>query len=191
MAEDSDDPTDEMLVGYVRGRLPEAEAGHISALAAERPELAARIALAAAIAADVDAEAAGPGPGEFGWRRIARALDAEAAPQPARRALWGFAAAAAAVVLLWQVSALMQDKPEPGYAPVSQHGSDRPEVSVAFSPQLAEAELRDLLRSVGAEVVGGPSAVGLWRLGFADAAARDAALARLTRDPRVESAQAD
>lgn len=191
MAEDSDDPNDEALVGYVRGRLPEAEAGRISELAAERPELAARIALAAAIAADVDAEAAGPGPGELGWRRIARALDAETAPPPARNRFWGFAAAAAAVVLLWQVSALMQGGPEPGYAPVSEQPGNHPGISVAFTPDLTETEMRDLLRSVGAEVVGGPSAVGLWRLGFADAAARDVALARLTRDPRVESAQAD
>ena len=192
MAEDPAALPDEVLVGYVRGRLPEAEAARIAGLAVEHPEVAGRIALARGLAADVDAEAAAPVPGELGWQRIARALDAEARPRPARRPLWQLAAAAAAAVLVWQVTTLTLTRgPEPGYAPVSERPAAGPELLVAFSPALSEADLRALLRSVAAEVVGGPSAVGLWRLGFADAAARDAALARLADDPNVESVQAE
>ena len=102
------------------------------------------------------------------------------------------AAAAAAAVLVWQVVAVpLLPGPEPRYAPVSEGPASGPEIAVAFAPAATEAEIRALLRAVGAEVVGGPSAVGLWRLGFADAAARDAALARLAGDPIVESAQAE
>ena len=85
MAENPDAVVDEALVAYVRGRLPEAEAARIAALAAERPALAAEIALARGIVADVDAEAAGAGPGALGWARIERVLNAEAAPRPGQR----------------------------------------------------------------------------------------------------------
>lgn len=185
------DPSDDMLVGYVRGRLSEVEASRISRLAAGRPELAARIALASALAADVDGVAAGPVPGELGWRRISGVLDAEAAPARKGRALWGIAAAAAAMVLVWQLSTVLRETgPGPGYAPVSEQGRGF-EISVAFRQDTTEADMRALLRSLDAEVVGGPTAVGLWRLGFTDAAARDEALARLAADEAVESAQAE
>ncbi|HVL20022.1 MAG TPA: hypothetical protein VM422_03395 [Amaricoccus sp.] len=194
MAEDPDAVADEALVAYVRGRLPDAEAARIVALTAARPALAAEIALVRGIAADVDAEAAAPGPGALGWARIARALDAEALLQPVspRRPLWHMAAAAAAAVVVWQLVAVpLLPGPEPRYQPATQGPAAGPEIAVVFAPEATEAELRMLLRAVGAEVVGGPSAVGLWRLAFPDAAARDAALARLAADPIVESAQAE
>jgi len=191
MAEEPDALPDEVLVGYVRGRLPEAEVARITRLAAESPEVAAGIALARGLAADVDAEAAGQGPGALGWARIARALDAEAPARPARWPLWQMAAAAVAAVLVSQVAVPLLPGREPAYAPVSEGSASAPEIAVAFAPAATESEVRALLRAVGAEVVGGPSAVGLWSLGFADAAARDAALARLAGDPIVESAQAE
>ena len=194
MVEDPDAVADEVLVAFVRGRLPEAEAARIAALAAERPALAAEIALARGIADDVDAEAAGPGPGALGWARLARALDTEVHPArpPARRPSWQMAAAAAAAVLVWQVVAVpLLPGPEPRYLPASAGSAAGAEIVVAFVPGATEAELRELVRAVGAEVVGGPSAVGLWRLGFPDADARDAALPRLAADPIVESAQVE
>lgn len=51
-------------------------------------------------------------------------------------------------------------------------------LSVAFKPDAREAELRDLLGRVGAEIVGGPSALGLWQVAVPSAAA-DQALAQL------------
>jgi hypothetical protein len=193
MAEDPVDLPDEALVGYVRGRLPEAEAARIASLAAESPQAAAEIALARGLAADVDAEAARQGPGALGWARIAQALDrAEAPARRPRWPVWQMAAAAAAAVVVWQVAAVpLLPGPEPGYSPVSEGPAAGPRLTVAFAPAATEAEVRALLRAVGGEVVGGPSAIGLWQIGFADAAARDSALARMARDPVVESAQAD
>lgn len=193
MAEDPDAPPDEALVGYVRGRLPEAEAARIARLAAESPRLAAEIALARGLAADVDAEAERQGPGALGWARIARALDtAEAPVRRSRWPVWRMAAAAAAAVAVWQAAVTpLLPGPEPAYSPVSEGPGAGFEIAVAFAPAATETEMRALLRTVGGEMVGGPSAVGLWRIGFADAAARDAALARLKDDPAVESAQAE
>ena len=80
VADDRDDASDEALIAYVRGRLPEAEAARIAAAAARRPELAAEIALIRGIAAATAAEAEGPAPGELGWARLSRSIDAERGP---------------------------------------------------------------------------------------------------------------
>lgn len=193
MAEDPVALPDEALVGYVRGRLPEAEAARIDRLAAENPTVAAEIALTRGLAADVDTEAERQGPGALGWARIAQALDKTEAPVRRRHwPIWQMAAAAVAAVVVWQFAAVpLLPGPEPGYSPVSEGSGAGFEVVVAFAPKATEAEVRALLRAVDGEMVGGPSAVGLWRVGFADAAARDAALTRLMDEPIVESAQAE
>jgi anti-sigma factor RsiW len=184
---------DETVVAYVRGRLSVDEARRLEAEAASRPELAAEIALVRGIVGSFDAEAASPAPGELGWARLSRALDAEPARRPARRPLWQLAAAAAAAVVVWQVAAvpLLTPPAEVGYQPVTEQPADAPVLRVAFAPDATESEIRALLREVGASVTGGPSAIGLWQLGFADAAARDAGLARLQAAPIVESVQAE
>jgi anti-sigma factor RsiW len=192
MAENPIALPDELLIAYVRGHLPEPEAARIATLAAAQPSIAAELALARGLVADLDTEAAASGPGELGWARLERALDAKADSRPTRRPLWQLTAAAAAAVLVWQVVAvpLLPDS-EGVYAPVSETPAARPGLTVAFAPEATEAAMRALLREVGAEVIGGPTAVGLWQLGFADASSRDAALARVAGDPIVESAQAD
>ena len=102
-----DEARDEALVSFVRGTLPSAEAARITAEAADRPGLAAEIALLRGIAAAVDAEASAPAPGELGWARLSRALDAEPRRyRPPIRRLWPLAASAAAAILVWQVLAV-------------------------------------------------------------------------------------
>ena len=78
----TDSLSDETLIAYVRGRLPEADAARIAAEATRRPDLAAEIALVRGLAGAADAEANAPVPGELGWARLSRALDAE--PRAAR-----------------------------------------------------------------------------------------------------------
>jgi hypothetical protein len=87
------------------------------------------------------------------------------------------------------VPLLSPGREEATYAPVSEAPADGAALVVAFRPGTTEDAMRALLRASGAEVTGGPSAIGLWQLGFTDAAARDAALVRLASDPIVESAQ--
>jgi hypothetical protein len=192
MAETPEAYPDATLVAFVRGRLPEDEAARVAAAAAAEPALAAEIALVRGIARAEAAAAAEHAPGELGWARLARALDREAPPKPARRPVWQFGAAAAAAVLVWQVAAvplLSPGREEATYAPVSETPAGGVTLLVAFRPGTTEAAMRELLRATGAEVTGGPSAIGLWQLGFTDGAARDSALARLADDPIVESAQ--
>ena len=174
MADEPDSLSDEMLIANVRGRLPEADAAQIAAEAAQRPDLAAELALVRGLAAAADAEADAPVPGELGWARLSRALDAEPA-RPARRVgprLWPLAAAAAAAVLVWQVVAVpIITGPrggEPRYAPVSEQAATGSTVSVAFVPTASKSAIRALLAEAGARISDGPSAIGLWQLSFAD-----------------------
>jgi anti-sigma-K factor RskA len=188
--------TDETVVAYVRGRLTPDEAQRLEAEATSRPELAAEIALIRGVLASFDAEAGSPAPGELGWARLSRAIDAEPrralAPAPrARRPLWPLAASAAAAVLVWQVAAvplLTRPGQEPGYAPVSEAPAGLT-LDVAFAPEASEGAIRELLRSVDAQVSGGPSAIGLWQLSFPSAEARDSAMETLAAAPIVESVQ--
>jgi anti-sigma factor RsiW len=195
MPDQPDLASDEALIAYVRGRLPAADAARLATEAAARPELAAEIALARGIAAAVDAEASVAPPGPLGWARLQRALDAgpqtAAPPAPARRPLWPLAAAAAAAVVIWQVAAvpLITAPGGPGYAPVTGAPAAGLTVTVAFRPGASEGEVRSLLLDVGARVTDGPSAIGLWRLAFPTAAARDEGLTRLEAADIVESVQ--
>ena len=196
MADERDRPSDETLIAFVHGRLPENEAARIATEAGRQPDLAAEIALIRGITAAAAAEATDPAPGELGWARLSRAIDAE----PVRpglhhaRRLWPLAAAAAAAVLVWQLIAVPFVLPPtemPEYAPVSERPAGEPTLSVAFLPEATEADMRALLQEIDARISDGPSAIGLWQLSFADAAARDAGLARLQSAVIVESAQAN
>jgi anti-sigma factor RsiW len=195
MADEPADDAGETVIAYVRGRLTAEEASRLEAEAATRPELAAEIALTRGIVESFEAAARSPAPGELGWARLARAIEAEppraAAPAAPRRALWPLAASAAAAVLVWQIAAvplLTGPGEPPGYAPVSEAPAGFT-LDVAFAPEAPEGAIRELLRTVGARVSDGPSAIGLWQLSFPSAEARDAAMEALAAAPVVESVQ--
>jgi anti-sigma-K factor RskA len=196
MADQPADDTDDIVIAYVRGRLPAEEARRLEVEAAGRPELAAEIAVMRGIVETFDAEARAPAPGELGWARLSRAIGAEppraAAPAtPSRRPLWPLAASAAAAVLVWQLAAvplLTRPGEEAGYAPVSETPAGFT-LDVAFAPAASEGAIRELIRSVDGRVSDGPSAIGLWQLSFPNAEARDIALQSLAASPIVESVQ--
>jgi anti-sigma factor RsiW len=195
MADQPNNLTDETLMAFVRGSLPAEEAARIAREAERRPDLAAEIALIRGIDLALAEEAKAPSPGELGWARLSRAIDAEtAARASARRPLWQLAAAAAAAVVLWQgvaVPLISMRGDQPGYEPVSEAPAAGFSASVAFAPAATEGAIRELLLEIDATVTGGPSALGLWRLGFETGEARDAGLAALQASGLVESAQAE
>jgi anti-sigma-K factor RskA len=194
MADQPDADRTETLIAYVRGRLPAEEAERLRREAEEAPSLAAEIAVLRGVAVAVDAEGREATPGELGWARLSRALDGETQgrQRQSRRPLWQLAAAAGVAVVLWQVVAVPLLGPEEqGYQPVAGQPGAAFGAQVAFDPDATEGEIRALLREIGAGVSGGPSAIGLWRLGFADADAREAGIERLRAAAIVESVQAE
>lgn len=127
-------------------------------------------------------------------RRAATPSARYTAPWNRRITMWQAAAGIVAVVVGWQLTMAPRlagpaDAPRyttatggAGGAPSAASG---PGFRVVFNPDATEAAIRTLLRDLGGTIVDGPSALGFYTLAFADAAAREAALARLTDQPSV------
>jgi anti-sigma factor RsiW len=195
MASKSDDPNDEMMIAYVRGRLSGEDADRITSEAARRADVRAEIELMRGISAAIEEDAKAPGPGDLGWARLSRVLDAEA-PRPApqaRRPLWQLAAVAAAAILFWQMAAVPllfnSDGRQAEYAPVTELPAEDVTLSVVFRPTATEEAIRLLLLEVDAQISAGPSAVGLWQFRFESKSAREEGFERLENEGIVESVQ--
>lgn len=181
------------LQEFVRGRLSEAEAAALKARIAADPRLAAEHRLVAALGEAGHDEQ--PFPGEFGWARLAREIERETRPPIWRRPvpLWQVAAAAVLFVGAYHLTATLAPTLLGGAGDaryVTATGADGPaafgaSVRVVFAADVTEATMREVLRAVDARIVDGPGALGIYRLGFADEAARDAALARFATQRAV------
>ncbi len=155
-----DDDITRQLADLRAGRLSATEAAELEARLAGDPALAAWQRLDGAIADSFDA----PSPGAFGWARLAREIEA----QPVARRFSGWhlaataAAAALAAVLAWQVIVPSADAPD-GFVTASGE-TGAADLRVSFVPQTTEAEMRAALAAIGARIVDGPGALGLYAL---------------------------
>lgn len=117
-----------------------------------------------------------------GWERLSRSIAAERAPANLNRGprLAQFAAVAIGAVAIWQFLAVpyLPGREDAGFVPVSE-AADGIVLRVGFAEGASAAELTALLTELGARIVDGPSAVGLFTLAFDDNAARDSAEASL------------
>lgn len=138
--------------------------------------------------AEMNSRDVGTSPGEFGLARLMREIDAEKAEPQAEQSdtnvvrpkVWQWAAAAAVALLVAQ-TALVWGPAGPGMELAGGGGasSDGPVLIVAFSENASESAIRQLLLTQGLEVVGGPSALGLYRVAAENDAAADAAISAL------------
>lgn len=69
-------------------------------------------------------------------------------------------------------------------------GADSVQLTIAFKPTATEEAIRQLLGAQGAQIIGGPSALGLYRIAVPKARA-DAAVAAMAAADAVESVQRD
>ena len=186
----SDDEKSACLLDYVKGRLDEAARAQIDEIAAGSPDVREELeyykGLARAAEVELDQEAA---PGEMGWARLSREIAAEKAAASVPAAAndngrwWRYAAMALALVVSGQFAAqFMPASEDQGadqrYIPASVQSTDTM-VQVTFVPEASEASIRSLLNGAGANIVSGPSALGIYELGFMTEAARDAGLEAL------------
>lgn len=177
--------TEEVLLAFIQGRLAPAAAAEIDRRAADDPRLAADIALMRSLAAAAPDTAAAPGL-ELGWARLSRAVDAQGRGGPLSRprfSAWHMAAAAAAAAGLTILLGDLGAPAPPAYQTAAGPQAGGYAAQVAFAPTVPEARLREALLGARAEIIAGPSALGVYRLGFADAAARDAGIAALKAQP--------
>lgn len=175
------------IADFLAGRLTPDAATSFQARLETDAELAAMTALARGVR-DVEA-AQDEGPGAFGWARLSRRIDAEAVTvrQSWRVPLWQAAAAVVLGIGLWQAAVVPTFVGEPGLVTAS--GDSDTAVRVAFRPDAPAGEIAEVLRSLQAEIIAGPSAVGLYLVvPTGGGALPDLAEALSTRDDLVESA---
>lgn len=136
---------------------------------------------------------------EAGFERLSRRIDSTPPRRTAipPRTLWALAAAAAIAGVGWTLTAGLLG-PEPGpeaaaYGTLSNATSDGALIDVIFTDGVREAEMRELLTELGAEIVAGPSR-SLGRYTLRIPASRgvlpdvDAVVRRLLGDDRVRFA---
>jgi hypothetical protein len=192
---------DEILRDYVKGRLPPAQASALEAAAGADPRLAAEIALVRGIVKSGDAAYCprAASSAELGWAKLSRAIDAEsrrsASIVPEKFSRWQVAAVAAIAVAVGSLVAgpLLPRGEEQGSGleMASKQSAHAFSAQATFAPTAQESAIREALRSVGAEIVEGPSALGVYVLAFKDAEAlRHGVKALRARTGVVESVQA-
>jgi len=180
---------DDRLLAYMQNRLSPA------ARVAFEDELVRNPGLRAEHAAMRAADALGATPVPEGVRSTGRArpadsIEADRAPRAANDnrglALLRVAVIVAATVVVWQFAVVPQlAAPETGgFVPASEVVTP-PTLLVAFTDDATLVEITALLRETGAKLVDGPSAQGLYTLGFTDAAALEAAEAALGARPEL------
>ena len=158
------------LAFLVNGTLEADARAEVEALLAEDARLRSEAAALAAIREEMQAEDI-RSPGEFGLARLLRDVGREGAgpvtvkaPEqaPARGWVWKVAAAVALVALVGQTLLMQGLTGETGYelASAAQPGA----LVVSFAPAAQEEAIRSLLVGADLEIVGGPSALGLYRL---------------------------
>lgn len=189
---------DETLREFAKGRLPVAEALALEAAAGADPRLAAEIALVRGVVKAGEDDAGRAASAELGWARLSRAIDAEsrspASFVPKQFSRWQVAAVAAIAIGGSFVAGPFLPRaapPEEGYVTASERPTHAFSAQATFVPTAQESAIRDALRSAGAEIVEGPSALGVYVLAFKNAEALSSGVKTLrARTGVFESVQA-
>jgi anti-sigma factor RsiW len=165
-----------LLPFLVNGTLEGEEREIVEAALEQDAGLRAELAALAEIRDTMQAEDAGFSPGEMGLARLHKALDREEAgatlpavdvsARPASIApVWRIAAMILLVIAVGQAAFLLLGDGRPGFELAGDGGAA---LVVTVGPDTTEAALRAILISSGLEIVGGPSALGLYELAPVD-----------------------
>jgi len=103
-------------------------------------------------------------PGESGLNRLMR--DIRRRPQIAQRRRWlvpALAASLAVVALQGVMLAHLWTRPE-NIAPLGRETPDAVVLQIRFEPHATEEDIRDALQAVGASLIDGPGALGIYRV---------------------------
>jgi len=195
------DISEETLHALALGKLGAEESARVEQIVMNDPDLAAELALLRGLPVTKQDDPSWTQDTEFGWARLSRAIDAETSAAPVKqnnrfsfKHLQTAAAAAVVSVLAYQfvVVPVFSGNDRGSYVPASAPSANSYEYSAtaSFAPTTTEIDLRNLLLDIDAEIVRGPSAIGLYQLAFKTEAARNLGIAKLQqRDELVESIQ--
>jgi len=198
----SDEDKSARLLSYVQGRLTDSEQEAIDIAIADDLQWSEELAFYQGLSNAAE-PAAVPAGQEFGWARLSKSIDQEVAKaaetSPAANdntPFWRAAALALGFIALVQTGYLFvgTDTPNgepnaetPIYVPVAQ--TAHLEARIIFVEDATSADISALLTQIDAEIVAGPSAIGLYDVRFKSEDSRDTGLEGL-RDANtiVESA---
>ncbi|WP_238367226.1 hypothetical protein [Mesobacterium pallidum] len=181
--------SEEDLLAYTHGRADAELRARIEAAAEGDPALRAELAMTSALKGALGDATDGPDTRELGWRRLEAEIKRSApanVPTTPRTAFWRVAAVVLGALVLGQGAYIAT---APGDAPTYRTVSEEAEgfvLAVAFTADAQMAETQALLREIGARVVDGPSAIGLFRLAFDSAEDLAAARAALAASPLID-----
>ncbi|MCR4345582.1 MAG: zf-HC2 domain-containing protein [Sulfuricaulis sp.] len=175
----------ELLPWYVNGTLTGQEQREVMNHLETCERCRQEIAWLQKIRAQIKADESGA-PGEFGLNRLMRDIRREQAVPARKRSWWQPALAAAAVIIVVQGAVLMNllSQPEP-IVPLGGPAAEGVVLQVRFHPEASEAQIRALLQQVRGNIVGGPGALGVYRLRLDDMAG-EAAVEHTINELRVQ-----
>lgn len=176
-----DDDLDLLLPWYVNGTLSAEERRQVEAYLERSSHARDEVELLRALRQQVKDEAVENSPGELGLQRLKREIkQAEQAPAGGDRmagrtitvaSFWRPLAVAACLAVVVQAGVMVGLGDFGGdVGPASGPTGLPPAVmQVTFAPDATEAEIRELLQSVGAVIADGPTALGIYQLRLVDA----------------------
>ena len=150
-----------------------------------RAEIAVLQGLQALAIAERDAHPAD----ELGWKRLKAKIESEEVAQPApQNGLWWRVAAAVLAAVVIGQGAYIAMGPTGGRSDLYQTATEPTAtfvLTIGFEDLATIEQVTQLLRSQGARIIDGPSALGLYRLSFDTDAARGAARSTLAQADAV------
>ncbi|MEO1494568.1 MAG: hypothetical protein AAFV19_20665 [Pseudomonadota bacterium] len=174
MTRDHTPITDDDLLSFAQGKAGPDVSAAIEEAQRDDPVLAAEIAMMQGLKPALAELSGGANPpGEFGWRRLEGEIDREirAPVAPQERSggniiMWKAAAVFFGLAVLGQTTYhAMTPAPEVTYQAASQVAAEYVG-AVRFAPTATEAEIRAVLQAIGARLVDGPGATGIYRVAF-------------------------
>ena len=185
---------DDQILSYVTGRMSPEDAARFEAKMAGDADLRAEVTAMSAARAALTPDAV---PSGQAWTRFQSALDAGAVSEPVYPAsaananrpikvvLAQVAAIAVVAVALWQFVAVPTFAPSADGFRLAAAEADLSSLQVTFQPSATVQQITDTLLEIDGMIIDGPSALGLYRIGFASEEGRDIARAALTAQPEM------
>jgi hypothetical protein len=171
----SNDEIIDLLTAYVNGTISDDDRARVEKAVQANERLQQELDFLAALRGSLQHEAV-ESPREWGWRRLQRDIRREKRPNRIAGSGWKIAAVAAALVLVVQTAYFTQIPDTTQYQTLSGPINEENLLQLRLRPDARQEEVQELLLAIGAEIVSGPSAIGLYHIVVTDV---DAALAVL------------
>ena len=181
---------EDLLMAHFHGKLSGNEEEEFQALVEGDPYFAAEVA-ALTSSRTVFAEDAAANQAD-GWKKLSSAIDAETFKpanqnNPMRLSWLQTACVAAFAVACWHFAAVPLLTPEDAPVTMASPPADGPTLQVVFADAAPLSKVNEILYALDGSVVSGPSAIGIYRVEFADEAGKKAALETLGQRPDIVS----